>query len=195
VSLVTDAPVEDLGMPFAEGNAEAGVTDASGVYGDESGTVATAGFANAFGMPFGFADTAFTFAGIGAVFENAGAEPVELVLSFDYDLVASVIGGGLAGDFGFAEVTASVFVDEIEELFFEAIAELGDGEVRVTGSETITLTLAAGDQFGPSFGPSVQLFIAGAATAVSVAPIPLPAGLPLLAAGLGALALLRRRAA
>jgi hypothetical protein len=193
--VTAEAPFVGFGAPFTIGNAAAKATDASGVYGDDAGTVAVSGFANAFGAPFGLAATGTAFADLFAFADNAGDGPVALMLTFAYDLVASVTGGGFAGDSGFADVFVSLAIDGLDPIEASATSFLGDGLVRVQGQELVSILISAADEFGPGFGPGVTLTIEGSADATSVAPVPLPAGLPLLAAGLGALALLRRRAA
>jgi len=95
------------------------------------------------------------------------------------------------GEFLAGELLAVGFTEDLIELQFGNLGGAGAG---VFGS-SVLIMISFDDSLGPNpFSAFVDGDVLGASISIaSVAPIPLPAGLPLLLTGIGGIALLRRR--
>ena len=132
-----------------------------------------------------FATTRFTL-------ENPTKAPLTVTAVLSYELLASVAVDDPARDAAFASTSLELRTNGETLLFEEAVREAG-----LPGREWID------EVFDPVFlilpGGTTEVFVRletqANARDASPAPIPLPAGLPLLLAGLGGLGLLRRRRA
>lgn len=163
-----------------------------------SGAVATAeisGSGSASGAPFGSA-----FAKGFSLFDleitnGSSTESVFLPFILDYQISASALGGGAFSE-AFANIGGLVtYGPNSEFTAFDDTLSLstttGDMTDLLSGSFGFTLEIAPGDF--AFIAASLDAEGSALDTSVNVAPVPLPAGLPLLVGGLGALALLRRR--
>lgn len=139
-----------------------------------------------------FADAAAFASGLLVLVNEGAATTVDFVL--DYDLSGAVQAMGL-DEAAEAQVTLDLDFTGAEDgpdaLFFEELTldALEPGSDAVPGQFAFSVDLAGAGAFS-----DVEITLQATARAENLAPIPLPAGLPLAALGLGALALLRRRA-
>ena len=119
--------------------------------------------------------------------ENATGEPVSVSARVEYDLAAFAAIGDPERDDVIAAIAVELIVDEAQVLSEEVVRELAfPGEASLSDAFAYDLLL-------PAFGAAeFALSVEGFAFVAEPAPIPLPAGLPTLAAAVGALALLRR---
>ncbi|WP_165905233.1 VPLPA-CTERM sorting domain-containing protein [Rhodovulum euryhalinum] len=168
----------------------------------------------------GFQGTAFSSGATTSVLSVANTGTTQIVVSYvlDWFLDVSALDGGEAwAGLTLAAGTggASLFsYDPLDKLFERnVVADLNDPFAGGSGSWSFDLALAPSESVAlgllvdasgfadAGFGP-LGAFLAFADASVSVvgvrdsapAPVPLPAALPMLLAGLGGLALLRRRA-
>lgn len=138
--------------------------------------------------PLGFAEGAAFASGL-LVLENVGETDATVDFSLDYDLSAL---GEATGPDEDAEGQVTLELDYtgagasfVEELTF-GLENPGFGSATAPFAFSVELFAGAFAQ--------VEVTLQATALAEDLAPIPLPAGLPLMAVGLGGLALLRRRA-
>ena len=128
---------------------------------------------------------------------NTTAQAVSLSGVFSYDLSTSLQLDDPATDSGLAEILISFEAERASGGFDRIVDEALRSDAASVGGATasdeveFTLLVPAGRQIDFTYGITAR---SNAFDASAVAPIPLPAGLPLLAAALGGLALLRRRA-
>jgi hypothetical protein len=188
---------EGLALDVSEPGAAAD-TDTTGIVseasasalpgGGVSGTVETEASADATGG--GVPGTAFAEAVVDAfiVVENTSAGDLTFSGTLAYDLAASVALDDPLADEALATVTLDLLVNG-DEAFSEVLSFDGDS----IGSDA--LAGAFETEFVVAGGGFADVGIVLEATAFSgdVSPIPLPAGLPLLAGAVAGLALLRRR--
>ena len=126
---------------------------------------------------------------VSALVENTTQAPVSVLGRVVYDLTAFAAADAPERDDALAVVGVELLVDGEQVLFEEVVSDVAaPGEAALSDAFEYELTLPA---LG---GAEVALSVDGFAFVSQPAPIPLPAGLPLMAAGLGGLALLRRRA-
>ena len=125
---------------------------------------------------------------VSASVENTTAAPVSIAGQIVYDLRAFAAADAPERDDALAVIGVELLIDDEQVLFEEVVSEVAaPGEAALSDAFEYELTL-------PAFGASeVALSVDGFAFVSEPAPIPLPAGLPLAAAALGGLALLRRR--
>jgi hypothetical protein len=173
---------------FTDGNASAAASF-DGVVNIPTIELLVSGSGDALGRPFGAAD-AFAFSDIFVFLFNETNDDILLPFTLSWDL--SVFSTGLT-PVGAADAQLGAFAafdDAVFEILLdETLTSANGGAFALMGAQSFDVLVRAQDF------ASIELALDGEGFATSVAPVPLPAGLPLLAAGLGALALLRRRAA
>lgn len=176
-----------LEAPYAfadsyEGPGDA-VADAQAEGDDVSGAVSAQ--AVAYG---GAGSVAQAVYGVAAFVSNGTDAALSLSGVLDYDLAVSAASDDPGGKIAYASIFVELLIDG-DLVFFEEVLRDVDqlGADGSTGSFEQALEV-------PAFGETlVEVYLDAYVVAVDAAPIPLPAALPLLAAGLGGLALLRRR--
>ncbi len=126
---------------------------------------------------------------VGAFVENTTGGPLGVSALVDYDLTAFAAAGAPERDDALAAIALELLIDGAQVLFQEVVGEAAaPGEASLSDAFEYELLL-------PPFATAeVVLALDGFAFASEPAPVPLPAGLPLLAGALGGLALLRRGA-
>lgn len=185
----------DLGALVGAGPIVAGTVDATGNSGE-------AGFAFASGATTSILSVA-----------NTGANPIVVSIGLDWFLDISALGGAeaLAGlTLAPGTGSAALFSYDPLDVLFEKdlLADLAAPYVGSSGSTSFDVTLAPSestvigllldasgfaDSAQADFGVFADASLTVAGVRDDVAPVPLPAALPMLLAGLGGLALLRRR--
>ena len=132
--------------------------------------------------------------------ETVATGPITVLGVLDYDLQAFGRVDDPAGDFAFASTTLEFFVDgdPFGMPLFEASAGVdapsGGNPAADSAVGSFPFDVVLDPEGGGVFDTAeLQIRLESVSFAEDVSPIPLPAGLPLLAAGLGGLALLRRR--
>ncbi|GAA6187721.1 VPLPA-CTERM sorting domain-containing protein [Litorivita sp. NS0012-18] len=128
-------------------------------------------------------DDEFVTAGAGGnCFDIDGSETA--TLSFDFDVASiSFVYGGNSGVF---DITAFDAIGGVLDSFFQASTGSDEPAGPVTLSGTGIRSIFWQD-------PGFSFAVLDNITVTTAAPVPLPAGLPLLLAGLGAFGILRRR--
>lgn len=106
-----------------------------------------------------------------------------------YDLTATVTTDAASTDDIFASLLLEFIIGGGVIFSQEVFADAGSPSDSAVGEFEVPLTLPG------NFGAPVSLVATARVFSQEVSPVPLPAGLPLLAAALGGMALLRRRAA
>lgn len=150
----------------------------SSIVSDFDGPSVMATASGAAGGPFG-SSVATSGGRLIVFFENLSTDPIDILLAYTLDLGASVTGPG-ASVLGRAEFELQDFFGQV---FSDAITTFGDPQSK-SGQATLTV---AGGATGYAIG-----WVDALGDATVLAPVPLPAGLPLLASGLVLLAVGRR---
>ena len=125
---------------------------------------------------------------VGGRVENATDAPVAVPARIEYDLAASARIGAPERDDAIAAIALELTVDGARAFLDEVMrGRESPGEASVSDAFEYDLLV-------PALGAAeFALSVDGFAFVSEPAPVPLPAGLPALAAAVGALALLRRR--
>lgn len=203
------ASVIAIETPAAEAPLTGDLADLVGAGAIIAGTIDATGAVTDGGLAFASGATTSTLA-----ISNSGSSPIVVGIVLEWVLNVSALGG--------AEAQAGLILspgtgsgalfsyDPLDVLFEEVLlADLSDPFADSVGTMSFDLTLAPSestvigllldargyaDAGLTDFGAFADAALAVASVREDIAPIPLPAALPLLLAGLGGLALLRRRA-
>lgn len=198
-------PVDDLDISIYtdsdDDNSTIGnATAASAAFAFDAGFSAVAnanGEGSASGAPFGAANAeGFALFGL-ELFNLSSSESITIPFSFFYDFSAETLGSAFGESFLSFSAFICVNPDSPDCNGVTPIWSLSESLASLTGNQSLSLSdmIAFDLTLAPFDFAFVTMFVEFEGGATSVAPIPLPAGLPLMLAGLGALALVRRRAA